>query len=771
MIRPVPATVSVVSALTLALAASFAHAATIDNTIEDAAPAETSILQQHEHDGQQHRGHHKSKQHKQRIDERIEVVGTAEQQIKQSLGVSFITAEDLARRPPANDLADIIRKMPGVNLTGNSASGQYGNNRQIDLRGMGPENTLILIDGKPVSSRSSVRMGKSGERNSRGDTNWVPVEAVESIEILRGPAAARYGSGASGGVVNIITKAPSKGLHGDISVFTNQPEDSLEGASKRAGFNLSGGLTDELSFRLFGNLNKTDADDQALNQEFASSDTAMAPAGREGVRNKDINGLIRWDATKHQVFEFEAGYSRQGNIYAGDRAVNQNGSDLMAELANSGAETNTMYRQSASISHRGSWDWGDTNLSFSYENSRNHRLNEGLAGGREGSITSDADWSTSSYKTLELAGSASMPFKLWQRAHNGTVGFEIGQDKLDDPYSVSQGTGGGAIDGLNDNRTGKSDSNYQALYAEDNIELTDAWMMTAGVRMDHYDKFGSNFSPYISSSYNLTDELTVRMGVAKAFKAPNLYQSNPDYLYYTRGNGCPNQYPSQGAGCYILGNDDLDQETSVNKEIGLQYQLAGWNASVTYFRNDYDGKIVSGMVPYGENDNGAYLLQWTNADKAIVEGIEGNIKVPVIGEYGEVLNWNTNITYMDKNRNETTGQPLSVIPRYTINSMLDWQVTEALSLSFTWTRYGTQKPQTLTFNGAEAEGDALRERAPYSLLSLGGVYHLNDSIRFSAGVSNLTDRRLFRESTSAGEGANTYNEPGRAYYAQITYSF
>ncbi|STJ81911.1 Outer membrane receptor for ferrienterochelin and colicins [Escherichia coli] len=50
--------------------------------------------------------------------------------------------------------------MPGVNLTGNSTSGQRGNNRQIDIRGMGPENTLILIDGKPVSSRNScVRAG------------------------------------------------------------------------------------------------------------------------------------------------------------------------------------------------------------------------------------------------------------------------------------------------------------------------------------------------------------------------------------------------------------------------------------------------------------------------------------------------------------------------------------------------------------------------------------------------------------------------------------
>ncbi len=73
--------------------------------------------------------------------------------------------------------------MPGVNLTGNSATGSRGNNRQIDIRGMGPENTLILIDGVPVTSRNSVRYSWRGERDTRGDTNWVPPEMVERIEV------------------------------------------------------------------------------------------------------------------------------------------------------------------------------------------------------------------------------------------------------------------------------------------------------------------------------------------------------------------------------------------------------------------------------------------------------------------------------------------------------------------------------------------------------------------------------------------------------------
>jgi outer membrane receptor for ferrienterochelin and colicin len=92
------------------------------------------------------------------------VRATAEEELKQALGVSRITQEDLQERPPVNDMAELVRTMPGVNLTGNSASGQFGNNRQIDLRGMGPENTLILVDSKPVQPRKASTMGRSGEQ-------------------------------------------------------------------------------------------------------------------------------------------------------------------------------------------------------------------------------------------------------------------------------------------------------------------------------------------------------------------------------------------------------------------------------------------------------------------------------------------------------------------------------------------------------------------------------------------------------------------------------
>jgi ferric enterobactin receptor len=698
------------------------------------------------------------------------ITATAEQALRQAPGVSIITSADIKKRPPVNDISDLVRRMPGVNLTGNSASGQYGNNRQIDLRGMGPENTLILIDGKPVSSRNAVRMGRSGERNTRGDSNWVPAEAIERIEVLRGPAAARYGSGAAGGVVNIITKAPTSRHSGSVTTYYNQPEHSEEGSTQRIGFNAAGPLVDAFSYRVYGSFNKTDADDLALNQDYATSPGATPPAGREGVRNKDLNGLLRWDLDPRQTLELEGGYSRQGNIYAGDRAVNSSGSALLSELANAGAQTNVMYRQTGALTHRGDWDFGTSQVVASFENTRNRRLNEGLAGGPEGSISNDSHRSTSELNNYRLAGELNIPVQ-WGFDQVLTVGSETTRDTLDDPYSNSQALNGGAIPGIAANRSGESKARNAAVFIEDNIELTSRWTLTPGVRYDRQSDFGGNWSPSLNSTYTLTDAVTLKAGIARAFKAPNLYQSNPNYLYYTRGTGCPVSAPNLGAGCYVLGNANLEAETSLNKELGIAYAANGWAAGLTYFHNDYKNKIVAGMEQIAQTSIRGRVFQWENAPKAVVAGWEGNLTVPLLGDAGDVLSWNTNFTYMVENHNKTTREPLSVIPQYTVNSMLDWTVTEQLDLSLNLTHYGEQEPRSLTGTGASASTAALEHRGAYTLFGTTANYRLDKTWSLTAGISNLFDRRLFREDNSGGAGAATYNEPGRAYFASVTADF
>ena len=297
---------------------------------------------------------------------------------------------------------------------------------------------------------------------------------------------------------------------------------------------------------------------------------------------------------------------------------------------------------------------------------------------------------------------------------------------------------------------------------EDNIEAIPGTVIIPGVRFDYHSKFGGNFSPSLNVSQDLGEDFKLKAGIARVFKAPNLYQSSEGYLLSTRGNGCPIGIAS--GSCYLLGNDDLAPEVSINKEIGLQFSHNGYEARVTYFRNDYKNKIVSGTDIIGYASNGYNILRWENGGKALVEGLEANLTVPVIREK---LDWRTNATYMITSEDKETGNPLSIIPEYTINTMLDWQMTEKLSTNLTWTMYGRQKPRDYAEIRTESGAMSDREVGAYSVVGIGANYELVKNLRLNAGISNLFDKQIYREN----EGASTYNEPGRAYYAGVTMSF
>ncbi|MDR0716034.1 MAG: FepA family TonB-dependent siderophore receptor [Azoarcus sp.] len=701
----------------------------------------------------------------------IRVLGTAEEELKQAPGVSTITAEDIEKRPPANDLSDIIRRMPGVNLTGNAATGARGNNRQIDLRGMGPENTLLLIDGKPVTSRNSVRYSRNGERDTRGDSNWVPVEAVERIEVIRGPAAARYGNGAAGGVVNIITKGIPKKLSGSVAVYANLPEDADEGDSRRINFNVAGPLGDQFSFRLYGNYNKTDADSPDINVDETAPGASTA-AGREGVKNTDARALLRWQPNQDQTVDLEYGYSRQGNIYTGDINVGASATDPGTATGTNpasflGEETNTMTRQTYAISHRGKYSFGKSSAYFQYENTKNKRLGEGAAGGGEGNIQS-AEKFTSELEGYTLNGQLDIPFKLGVQQVL-TAGVEWNHQKLNDPRSVQAGVPGGiSYPGIvpAEERSTDIDASIISAFVEDNIEITQNVILTPGVRFDQHSEFGNNWSPALNASWMITQAITLKGGIARAFKAPNLYQMNPNYLYNTMGNGCP---IGMTGPCYVLGNENLDPEISVNKEIGINYTWNGWNAGLTYFHNKYDNKITSGMTDLNFSSSGVSgtILQWENATDAVLAGYEGNLLIPLARN----VNWINNVTYMSRNKDQN-GQPLSIIPKYTVNTTLDWQATEKLSFVLAGTFYGKQKPRTTAAStSAVATGAALETRPAYNLWGISAGYAFDRTWHARVGISNIFDKRLYREGNGSSAGANTYNEPGRAYYVRLTASF
>ena len=726
---------------------------------------------------------------------------TAELQVKQSLGVSTISTTDLERTPIKNDISEIVRKMPGVNLTGNSATGQRGNNRQIDIRGMGPENTLILVDGKPITSRHAVRYGWRGERDTRGDSQWIPANTIEKIEIMRGPSAARYGNGAMGGVVNIISKKVSDELMGSAEIYTNQPENHKEGDSHRISANLSGAIIPEkLGFRVYGSFNKTNMDALDINplalyyNANGTSYLARA-AGREGVENKDVGLRLTYQINPNHGLTFDSTYGRQGNKYSGDTqhsnrdATTQSTNPPKSVLDSNillngliGKETNIIHRNSHSLTHTGTYTWGESHLVAQYDQTKNTRLDEGLAGGPEGVIR-NANFETAKLNTLRLHGETILPltFSVPQKL---TLGAEYVKDTLHEHANTDEGTSTGTDPNalyapafIAGDRS-KMTSRITSIYAEDNLQLTDKTNLVLAARYDHHNKSGSNISPAINLSHHLNDHWTFKAGVAKAYKAPNLYQSSPTYLLGTRGNGCPIGLVPTGQWCVLQGNDKLKPETAINSELGFQFQKNNINASLTYFHSDYKDKINAGTtlqgsqtLPYtdtnGKTTNMTYnLLKWENIPKAVVKGMEGNLT----WTHGDIRLTN-NLTYMIKSVDKRTGNPLSLIPTYTWNTILSYDVSDQWDINATYTQYGRQKNRQFAENNIENRTkDGLlhnKDINSYGLFSINTGYRFNDYLSGRMGVNNVFDKQKLRDN-SIGQ---TYNEAGRSYFASLTYEF
>jgi ferric enterobactin receptor len=336
----------------------------------------------------------------------------------------------------------------------------------------------------------------------------------------------------------------------------------------------------------------------------------------------------------------------------------------------------------------------------------------------------------------------------------------------------------------------KMKSNTTAFYVEDNIALTDTFLLTPGVRLDHHSDFGNNWSPSLNASYELGSGFTLKGGIARTFKAPNPYQTSPSYASGL-GGACPYNglgLPADSYDCTVRGNPDLKPEISVNKEIGLAWDnQRGANASLTWFRNDYKNKVVAEALSDVTDITNPIDFEWINAGKVLIHGLEGSLVLPLIGESGRTLKFLNNLTWMYKNHNKETDQPVSIIPQYTLNSTLQWQVSAPFSVQLTGTFYGRRKPRSVSYHGYPMVGAARQERGPYALFGLNGTYILNKNHRVGFGVSNLFDKEIKRAERlaagntasgpledrviSTGAGAKTYNEPGRAFYLTYTASF
>jgi len=436
---------------------------------------------------------------------------------------TVITKDDIAQST-VSSVSDLLRETVGVNNL-SDATGRD----EIQIRGLDGEYTVLLVNGKRVSSGSAFAKG------SDTDLNSVPLNSIERIEIIRGPMSVLYGADAIGGVVNIITKKPQVGAGwtGTAKAEVRKIESGEGGNQYRLGVSGMGAINDKLALSI-------SVEDFSQKAWYADADS-IDPL-REKKNAQNLSSTLTWQAAENQEVEVDFGYNHDERPY---QVFSDSGSIREQEIT----------RTDLAVTHKGKWSWADTTVYIKREESDVYDYNTQYAD-QGSAVHDDIEANNTSVKAYanKLLG-----------MHSLMAGVDYQKEQLKDDNSLDEGD---------------YSTDQNGVFVQDELSLTDKLTFTLGGRFDDHKVYGSNFSPKAYLVYGVNDSLTLKGGVTEAFKAPALSKFSDEYYQ-----------PSCGGSCRLYGNPDLEAETSVSYEFGFDYHTKGFTLIGTVFRNNIENKI------------------------------------------------------------------------------------------------------------------------------------------------------------------------------------
>ena len=607
--------------------------------------------------------------------------------------ISVITSADLEGKSYAN-ITQVLNDIPGISIA-SSGSGKIGGAETINMRGLGENYVLFLVDGKPVGDSQEAYY--NGWGTGQRTQTLPPPAAIESIEIVRGPMSSLYGSGASGGVINIITKKTTNVWSGTLTYGQTINEDDAEGGATQLDYYLTGPLIqDRLGLTFYGAYNKREADDVI---------------GGASGRHRNSNGVkLNWAMTPNQELEFDLRQTIQRQINDGNAA-----SYKLVKTT----------RDDYALTHRLSWGSGYETTTFLTK--EDVRIDEGS------NISSHSMLTFNSKTLLEMG------------THHATLGFEYrNEETVHDgdrfPVGIS-----------NPERW------HTALFAEDDIALTDRFTLTLGARFDNNENYGEHFTPRVYGVYRLNDALTLKGGVSGGYRVPSLKQADSNVGEQSGGNGLS----------IDQGNAALKPEESVNVEVGAVWQpTSDLQFGVTAYHTDFTDRIGKTLIcdspaAADRNDVANFactfagtmryrINQYTNIDKAEIRGVEATLDYRR-GDFDFSANYTLSHSKITAGAN--AGERLNALPKHMVNLGVDWNATDRLDLWAKW-KYKSETNEVL-----EAE------RTPsYGLIDIGANYEINDHLSGFLAVYNAADKQI----TSADYGSVI---DGRRLYLGLTSTF
>ncbi len=406
--------------------------------------------------------------------ETITVTAKSLQEIENlGVAVTIISAEEI-KSSNASSIKDVLIQSAGINPGVNS--GSISGRQNISIRGTNSDHVLILIDGRKVSG-SDAQIGHSDFQY-----NWVPMNAIERIEVIKGPASSIYGSQAIGGVVNIITKQSDEKFYGDVDVQYGLSEDK-DGNSLDTSINIGGKITDKLSLIVSGE----HADLDSVADEDNDSDTK--------IEGKEItNGLIklRYDLDDTQSIEGTYGQGVEDRYKIEDELYYDIERWNYSLGYNKQFETIALKLDAYVV---------DTDLYYNSTSSTGgytHNMTDSVARA-EASITAF-------------------------NRHYIVTGAEYKLEEYDKVYDLSASA----------SRNFKEDIYNTSIFLQDEFEVTPDFLLTVGARYDYHERFKGELSPKINALYKIGAHHRVKAGYGEGFKAPTVTQNSSEYVSTSR---------------------------------------------------------------------------------------------------------------------------------------------------------------------------------------------------------------------------------------------
>ncbi|MBP6233510.1 MAG: TonB-dependent receptor [Chitinophagaceae bacterium] len=555
------------------------------------------------------------------------------------------------------DLSSVLNyAAPSFNYNKQSGSDGADHVDLATLRGLGPDQTLVLVNGKRRHQTAFVAVfGTRGRGNAGTDLNALPASAIDRVEILRDGASAQYGSDAIAGVINLITKTNINKVTGTIGIAgyhdpkfnTAYAEDlftqyehsgKIDGASVAANINFGVPIGSKGGFinLTFEGLNSNKTFRQALDtSNYYTNDDAMyiniyrRGHGDAGLEMFGTFYNMEIPMGKTSTFYSFGGYNHKfSDAYAftrnwsarTDRFPTDAFGDLIfvPSIMRESNDGETWYSphiqtkiQDYSVTGgfkgtcKSNWNWdfsntaGKNNFHFFGDKTFNASMGPSQTHFDDGGFSFFQNTTN-----FNLSKEFTKKFNLGVGAEFRYEDYKIfaGEPGSYTNYDPDKATGAQGFPGYQPNDVVNAQRRVLGAYADAEIDVTTDWLVNLAARVENYSDFGFTHNYKLATRYKASKDINIRASVSTGFRAPSLQQINFSSTFTTvqAGNIAEVKIaPNYSSLAKAAGIPDLTQEKSVNASIGFTWKATP-NLNVTI--DGYMTKIKDRVVLSGQFD-------------------------------------------------------------------------------------------------------------------------------------------------------------------------